>query len=826
MQYSINSILSILRPHQTAIRFDDSIEYILTDSRSLSHIQHTLFVALLGEAGDGHNYIGQLYQHGIRNFVIINGIEDLQIEYPEANFIAVTDTLKALQDLAQAWRAKFTLPVIGITGSNGKTIVKEFLHQLLADKFSIVRSPKSYNSQLGVPLSVLELHSSHNLAIFEAGISKPREMERLANIINPTIGIITNIGSAHQENFNNTAQKIDEKLLLFKNCNRIIYNMDDLAISEGLSRAGLMGKARGWSRLNPEATLLVKKIEKNESSSSIFFSFSDEEHSITIPFVDDASIHDVLHCIVALMLLFPSFTEEKGRFANLEAVEMRLEVKEGNFQNTIINDACSNDLISLDIALDFQQRRYANTYDKKVVILSEIEQSGLSSRQLYSNIATLLSTKKPQLVIAVGKEMTRLLDYCPELNIQCFRTTEDVLQSDILTSLSNSCILIKGARTFQFEKIADFLSKKVHQTTLQVNLEALSQNLKVYKSLIDKKTAIIGMIKANAYGAGSYEVAKTLDEAHIDALAVAVADEGKELRQAGILSPIMVMNPEESAFDTLINYKLEPVIFSQSILQLFLEKIRKQGFSRIALHIEVDTGMHRLGFSPEELNELIPILKDQQLVYIKSIFTHLASADNPNEDTFTQQQIEIFEKVAQEFSQKLAYSPLLHILNTAGIERFPKKSLDMVRLGIGLYGISPCNLPSVENVLRLRTTLLQKRKINSGETIGYNRKGLLSNGGNIGIIPIGYADGYDRRFSQGKGWVSIRGKKCPIIGNVCMDTCMIDLSSCPEAQENDEVILWGDSITPISELAQAIDTIPYELIADLSPRVQRVYYKS
>lgn len=826
MIYTIEKIVHRLRPLQSIVRFDDTIEHILTDSRSLSHTKHTLFFALLGESGDGHLYIEQLYQHGVRNFVIINYIEELAERCPEANFIAVSDTLRALQRLAIEWRANFQIPVVGITGSNGKTVVKEFLYQLLCDSYNIVRSPKSYNSQLGVPLSVLQMSESHTLALFEAGISKPGEMERLFPIIRPTIGIFTNIGSAHQENFNTLAQKIDEKLQLFSECERIIYNMDDSQITDGLRRAGLLGRSRGWSTENKEATLFVKKIETQERFTEITIAPLGKDLVIRIPFVDKASVEDVLLCMVAMMLLKPDFIEQPDLFMRLEPVEMRLEVKKGNNDNIIINDVCSNDINSLAIALDFQQRRAKEMGLQRVVLLSEIQQSGLSARQLYRNVAEIIQPLAIEHLLVVGKEMTRLQDYLPDHKISYFSSTEELLEHGGIEEISHSCILVKGARSFQFERIIERLAHKVHQTTLQVNLEAIVQNLHYYRSLLPKGTQCIGMVKANGYGVGSYEVAQALDEAHIDALAVAVADEGKELRKAGILSPILVMNPEESAFDTLINYTLEPVIFSRSLLEQLCTKISKQGFSRIALHLEVDTGMHRLGFSPEELVELADFFKENHLVYVKSLFTHLAAADDSTEDAFTLRQIEQFSEAATRFAQQVGYQPLRHILNTAGTERFANKALDMVRLGIGLYGISSSGSTQLTPALRLRTTLLQKKNILPGDTIGYARKGLLPEGGIIGVIPIGYADGYDRRFSQGRGWVSLRGKRCPIIGNVCMDTCMIDLTLCPEAQEGDEVVLFGDELTELNALAQAIETIPYELIADLSPRIQRVYYRA
>lgn len=826
--YTLQTIAEKIHAHRCAIRSEVFIEHFLTDSRSLMHPQSTLFFAIRTVTGDGHLYIDQLYNHGVRSFVVKDEFDKLTQQYPDANFLEVRDVIRSLQKIAAEWRREFNIPVVGVTGSNGKTIVKEFLYQLLADTYRVVRSPRSYNSQLGVPLSVLKMTSEDQIAIFEAGISQLGEMARIEEVIKPTIGVITNIGSAHQENFSSIAQKVDEKLLLFGGCDRIVYNMDEPEIVAGLQRLGLLSRARGWSRKDPKAHLYVRSIETGRDTTKLNFLVLGIEYSIEIPFTDQASIENVLTCVLTTIIINPSLIDHPELFSKLEPVEMRLELIEGNRNNLIINDVYNNDINSLKIALDFQQQRATDADLEPVLILTEIQQSALNERPLYSRVGELIGKYRISKFYGIGKELFAYREFFPaeigERNF--FPSVEDFLSSDIPQQLSQACILIKGARSFHCERISDRLSRKVHETTLEVDLDAVAHNLQYYRSKLPQGTQCIAMVKAQGYGVGAYEVAKKLDQMHVGALAVAVADEGRELRSQGILSPILVMNPEPTAFDTLLEWHLEPVVFSWKLLRALANKIDKQGFDNIGVHIEVDTGMHRLGFRPDEIPELARFFAQTHLLRARSIFTHLAAADMPEEDAFTRNQLEVFRTTADQFSEIIGYHPLYHALNTAGVERFPQYAFDCVRLGIGLYGISPSMDKHLEPAVRLRTTLLQKSYISGDETIGYGRRGHLTQGGEIGIIPIGYADGYSRRMSCGRGWVVVHGKRCPIVGNVCMDTCMIDLSQCPEAQEGDEVILFGDKEARIEDLARAIDTIPYELIADLAPRVRRVYYQN
>ncbi len=826
--YTLQTIADKLQILRSAIRSTERIEHFLTDSRSLSHPESSLFFAIRTVTGDGHLYIDQLYQHGVRNFIIKDDFDKYAKQYPEASFLEVRDVVRSLQKVASEWRQEFQIPVIGITGSNGKTIVKEFLYQLLADSYQVVRSPRSYNSQLGVPLSVLKMTSEDQLAIFEAGISQLGEMSRIEEVIKPTIGVITNIGSAHQENFSSIAQKVDEKLKLFEGCEHIVYNLDEPEIVAGLKRMDLLSRASGWSRKDPNAMLFIHDIDTQRDSTLLEFTTQGRAYSLEIPFTDQASIEDVLTSILTLVLINPALLDRADLFAKLEPVEMRLELIEGYRDNLIINDVYNNDINSLKIALDYQQQRAKDADLAPVLILTEIQQSALNQRPLYNRVGELISKYKIHKFYGIGRDLFAYREFFPteidEKNF--FPSVEDFLDSDIPLQLSHSCILIKGARSFHCERISDRLSRKIHETTLEVDLDAIAHNLQYYRSKLPQDVRCIAMVKAQGYGVGAYEVAKKLDQMHIGALAVAVADEGRELRSQGILTPILVMNPEPAAFDTLLEWHLEPVIFSWNLLRAFTNKVNKQGFDNVSVHLEIDTGMHRLGFRPEEIEEIARFFATNHWVRARSIFTHLAAADLPEEDAFTLNQLNTFRSVADRFSEIAGYKPLYHALNTAGIERFPEYAFDRVRLGIGLYGISPTMDTHLLPAVRLRTTLLQKSYVTPNESIGYGRRGHLSKGGEIGIIPIGYADGYDRRMSCGRGWVVVRGKRCPIVGNVCMDTCMIDLSACPESQEGDEVILFGAPEARIEDLAKAIDTIPYELIADLAPRVRRVYYQN
>ena len=833
---TLQNILEYLRPIQTHLVDERPIRHILTDSRKLTSPSDSLFFAMRTASGDGHKYISQLYEHGVRAFFICEPIEPYVERYPDANIVQVQETLRALQQIASHWRMRYDYPVIGITGSNGKTVVKEFLYHLLSGCYRIVRSPKSYNSQLGVPLSILNMEEEHTLAIFEAGISMPMEMLRLQRIIRPTLGILTNIGAAHQENFVSLNQKIEEKLQLCVDADHFVYDADSDEIQRGIDNLGLSDKAIGWSLTPGKAYYHVSYSHSGDGTTTITASHATESSTVTIPFADQASIQNATHCLCLIGLLPLTTAQHQAvlaRFATLEAIEMRLEVKEGQAGNRLINDAYNNDINSLRIALDFQKQRTATSHQQAVIILSDILQSAQLPRDLYKQVGEMIAQYPHTLFIGVGRELCNYQDYFQrsgEGKTAFYETTDQLLADDLLGTISHAEILVKGARQFQFERIVQHLAKQVHETTLEIDLEALVSNLKSYKALLSPETRIIVMAKAQGYGIGAYELAKALEQQDLAALAVALADEGKELRSKGILLPIIVMNPEVEAFEVMTQSRLEPEIYNERILREFARHVERQGLSHYPVHIELDTGMHRTGFTPDRatLEHLAQTLHEvEPLIRVQSIFTHLAAADEPTMSDFTEQQFALYDEGADYLTSQLSYRPLRHVQNTAGIERYNHHHYDMARLGVGLYGISATGSLTLEPVAKLRTTLLQIKTIPDGETIGYGRRGQVAPGGQIGIIPIGYADGYDRRFSCGVGSVMIHDTLCPIVGNVCMDTCMVDLTALQgKVAEGDEVIIFGVPGLQVSDLAERIGTIPYEVISKLSPRIKRTYYKS
>lgn len=825
MDYGIKEIAECVHPVRVLLRNEQQIKHILTDSRSLTEAESTLFFALRTLTGDGHRYIKALYEHDVRAFVVAqDALIDDEIA-AHANIIYVRDPLDALQRLAGTWRNRFRIPVAAITGSNGKTTVKEFLYQLLSPTRKVVRSPRSFNSQLGVPLSLLKIEAEDEIAVIEAGISQPGEMERLERIIRPDYGVITNIGQAHQENFINTAEKLDEKLRLFRNSKVIVYNADDAEITEGLARNGLQTRAVGWSLKDKGAALFVQSVERESAATVVRFTFSGKEYTFTLPFTDRASLENVLHALLLIgQLDAESLALAVPRVAKLEPVEMRLEVKEGGEGNIIVNDAYNNDINSLEIALDFMQRRARHADKRRVLILSDILQSAYLTRSLYRMVADMVKRYECDEIIGIGREISGYRECFKDIEGHFFTDTEAFLHSALPATIKESVILVKGARKYRFEAIVERLAQKINETVLEINLEAMAENVRNVRKHIPDGVKVMAMVKANAYGTGAYETAKMLEEQHIDALAVAVADEGKELRKKGILTPIVVMDPEVNAFSTLIDYNLEPVVFSMPQLEELYHKIDRQGFNHFHVHLEIDSGMHRLGFAPADADKLAHWLSEQNVLSVRSIFSHLAAADEPAEDEFTLRQIATFSDAYERMAAILGYRPIKHILNSAGIMRFPQYAFDMVRLGIGLYGVSPTNGTEFASVVTLRTTLLQTTDIPAGDTIGYGRHGILPQGGTIGIIPVGYADGYDRRFGCGVGKVAIRGKLYPTIGNICMDTCMIDLTG-SDARPGDKVTLFGGDAPDLCALAASVGTIPYEILSHMANRIQRVYYR-
>lgn len=837
MSYPIETIAKQIGAKRIG-EVDASIDWLLTDSRSLSFPEETLFFALHTKRNNGIRYIPDLYARGVRNFVIEAATPNKKNDgkgsidfsaYPDSNFLIVPHALKALQKLAELHRAAYQVPVIGITGSNGKTVVKEWLHQLLSPDRVIIRSPRSYNSQIGVPLSVWQMNESTELGIFEAGISEVGEMRALENIIKPTIGIITSIGGAHQENFFSLQEKCMEKLQLFKGCDVIIYNGDNEMITNSVGKAMLSSREIAWSLVDKDKPLYIEKVEKKADHTEISYRYLQMSNTYRIPFIDEASIENSLNCLGACLYLMLSPEQITSRMAHLEPVAMRLEVKEGKNNCVLINDSYNSDLTSLEIALDFLYRRSQDKKLKRTLILSDILETGQSTSTLYRRVAQLVHSKGIDKIIGVGSDITSASTRFDSATGQVvmekhfFPNTDALLRSDVFQHLNNGIILIKGARNFGFERISEELELKVHETILEINLSALVNNLNHFRAKLDPKTKTIGMVKASAYGAGSYEVAKTLQEHRVDYLAVAVADEGSDLRKAGVTASIMIMNPEMTAFKPLFDDKLEPEVYNFHILEALIRAAEKEGVTNFPIHIKIDTGMHRLGFDPTELPLLIQRLKGQNAVIPRSIFSHLVGGDSAEFDEFTRRQIALFDEVSTAFQEAFPHRILRHICNTAGAERFPEAQFDMVRLGIGLYGIDPADNSVIHNVSTLKTTILQIRNVPADETVGYSRKGKLTRDSRIAALPIGYADGLNRHLGNGNAYCLVNGQQAPYVGNICMDVCMIDVTDI-DCKEGDQVVIFGDDL-PITYLSAKLATIPYEILTSVSSRVKRVYYQ-
>lgn len=824
--YTISTLIPVVNGRLFSTATDDTkITDILIDSRKLISPEGTLFIAIKTKKNDGHKYIHSLYQRGMRNFLVSSLPEESE-GYLNSNFILVENTMVALHHLVGDKRKKFDIPVIAITGSNGKTIIKEWLYQMLQTDKEIIRSPKSYNSQIGVPLSVWQMKPQYEMAIFEAGISEPEEMQKLQAIIQPTIGIFTNIGEAHSENFININQKIGEKLKLFTKVETLIYCIDHSEIQGIIIRSQILEsvKAFTWSTKQP-ADLRINKTEKIENGTHLNAIYKGKEIDIRIPFIDAASIENSCH-VWALMLHLGYDNEViKSRMLQLNPIAMRLELKEGINNCSIINDSYNSDINSLAIALDFlnQQKQHS----KKTVILSDILQSGKSDMDLYQEISVLLEEKHVDRLIGIGPAITRMRDPF-KLESHFFLTTEEFLDHFPFTNFQNENILLKGARIFEFEQISKALQQKSHQTVLEINLDALINNLNYFRLKLKPETRMMIMVKAFSYGSGSFEIANIMQYFRADYLAVAYADEGVELRKSGINLPIMVMSPDEQSFDSILKYDLEPEIYSFTILEKLEESIKKNILPKnkpVKIHIKIDSGMHRLGFEKEEIDELVKRLKTNSQIYPTSIFTHLAASDDPRFDEFTHQQVAILNQASEKMQAVCDHPIIKHCLNSAGISRFPEYQLDMVRLGIGLYGISPNpeEERNLQNIGSLKTSITQIKKLKSGESVGYNRAYLCKENKTIGIIPIGYADGLNRLLGNEKSYVWVQGIQVPIIGNICMDMCMIDLSGIA-AQEGDEVIVFQTQQN-IRELANVAQTIPYEILSGISRRVKRIYFK-
>ncbi|MEO9021440.1 MAG: bifunctional UDP-N-acetylmuramoyl-tripeptide:D-alanyl-D-alanine ligase/alanine racemase [Ginsengibacter sp.] len=803
--------------------------YLSLDSRKIISPEATVFFALKNKHRNANSFIVSLYQKGVRSFVT----DDKSIEIdllPLANIILVEDTVFALQKLAAHHRRQFIkndLPVIGVTGSNGKTIVKEWLNQLLEKEYSIVRSPKSYNSQIGVPLSVLNIRKENDLGIFEAGISLPGEMKNLEKVISPTIGIFTNIGNAHDEGFKNRKQKIHEKLWLFQKSDCLIFCADDEELGREIKTFGQKHsqlRLFPWGKKKGNA-LQIKTIKTKQSYSVIEALHQNKNISIRIPFTDEASIQNALHCLSVLLILQKNKKEIINHFHSLYAIAMRLELKQGINQCNIINDSYSNDLYSLEMALDFlNQQRQHKTH---TLILSDILQSGVAPEKLYAAVATLLQQKNVDKIRGIGQDISsQQNEFASVKNKAFFKTTDEFLNKLSLSDFHEEAILIKGARQFEFEKISHVLEQKVHQTVLSINLNAIVHNLKKYKEKVKPTTRIMAMVKAFSYGSGSYEIASVLEFNKVDYLAVAYADEGIELRKAGITLPIMVMNIDNSVFDSIVNYNLEPEIFSFSLLDDFTDYLKRSDTRNYPVHLKIDTGMHRLGFTEDKMKALCKKISGNHFIKIKSVFSHLAASEDPAQDDFTLLQFSIFKRCCSKIERSLNYPFDKHIDNTSGISRHPALQMDMVRLGIGLYGIDSNKKMQKElkNVSTLTTTISQIRKLKAGETVGYNRMGKIEKDSVIAVVRIGYADGYSRKLGNGTGKMLVKNKLVPVIGNVCMDMTMLNVTGIKDLKEGDEVMVFGESL-PLQTVAQWAQTIPYEIMTGVSQRVKRIYYE-
>lgn len=814
MSYTVKEIAHVINAGIVG-NPDFTVRHIVTDSRTLASPESSLFIAIRGERHDGHLFVHDLFQHGMRCFLtdeLFTGFEN------GAVYLVVEDTLEAFRKLAAFHRRHFNIPVVGITGSNGKTIVKEWLYQSLHNQLNVVRSPKSFNSQVGVPLSAWLIEPQHQMAILEAGISRRHEMERLEKIIQPTVGIFTNVREPHQENFPDMKEKAAEKMKLFKNSKALIYCKDHLLIEELVnSREYAHLEQFSWSTCSP-AFLQVQSIIKNEKHTHIRYACKGEVSEASIPFIDDASVENALHAATFLFYLGYSAGFVSGCLQNLAPVAMRLELKQGINQCTLINDSYNSDLGSLSIALDFLVNQRQHT--RKTLILSDILQSGQKSEVLYREVATLIRNKNISRLIGIGPEISRHKHFFN--GSEFFLNTGDFLAQLKKGSFLNEAILIKGSRSFEFEKIVSSLEEKAHETVLEINMNSMVHNLNYFRSLLKPETKIVAMVKAFSYGSGSHEIANLLQYHRVDYLAVAFADEGVALREAGITMPIMVMNPEKHSFLQILKYKLEPEIYSFKVLGDFLKEADSEGVTEFPVHIKLDTGMHRLGFLPAETGLLIEEVKSQHTLKIASVFSHLAGSDEDSLDYFTREQMEVFEENSSKILKAFPYRILRHILNSAGIERFAQYQYDMVRLGIGLYGISSAN-GALKQVSRLKTVILQIKEIPVNETIGYGRKYKATEPMRFAILPIGYADGLHRLLGNGGGKLYVNGKLAPIVGNICMDMCMIDLRGI-DAEEGDEVIVFGEEY-PITEIASQMKTIPYEVFTSISRRVKRIYYQ-
>lgn len=823
MTYTIEKITTLIGAHHYGENAAD-VAFILTDSRSLCFPEETLFFALQTNRNDGHKYIPELYQRGVRNFVVTNVPADRAETYPDANFLKVSNTLKALQRLAERHRDEFDIPVVGITGSNGKTMVKEWLYQLLSPEMFVTRSPRSYNSQIGVPLSVWLMDEHTQVGVFEAGISKPGEMAALRAIIRPTIAVLTNLGTAHQENFSSMEAKCREKLVLFHDARTVVYNADDAIVRRIVSETDIQGETIAWSRRDKNAAFYVSEVKKEDAMSVVSYIYKGVAGRYSLPFIDAASVSNSIICAVVALQLGLSRDALDRRMRLLEPVAMRLEVKEGQHGCTLINDSYNSDINSLDIALDFMNRRPDHKGRRHTLVLSDIYQSGKASRELYKEVSDLALKRDVEKFIGIGPQLCAQAEEIQLPEKFFFHTVDQFIHSEVFRSLHNEVILLKGARKFGFDQVTELLVKKVHETILEVNLNNVVENLNHYRSFLKPTTKLVCMIKADAYGSGSVEIAKTLQDHRVDYLAVAVADEGVTLRRNGITANVMIMNPEMTAFKTMFDYDLEPEVYSFRLLEALIRAAEKEGITDYPVHVKLDTGMHRLGFDPTaDMKRLIDRLKHQNAIIPRSVFSHFVGSDSDAFDDFSARQFALFDAGSKQLQAAFSHKILRHMDNSAGIEHFPERQMDMCRLGLGLYGVDPRTNAMLQNVSTLKTTILQMHCVKAGETVGYSRKGVIEHDSLIAAIPIGYADGLDRRLGNRRCYCLVNGKKAPYVGNICMDVAMIDVTGI-DCREGDSVEIFGDHL-PVTVLSDVLETIPYEVLTGVSTRVKRVYFQ-
>lgn len=793
-----------------------SITSFLTDSRSVVSPEGNLFIALKTGKNNGHNYIPELIEKGITSFLVEEGeIATGKYTNDGVSFLISKNPLETLQKLAAYHRSQFNIPVIGVTGSNGKTVVKEWLYQLLKKDYTICRSPKSFNSQLGVPLSVLNLNTSHTLAIFEAGISQPGEMDALKDIIKPDFGILTSLGAPHDEGFEHRDQKLSEKLKLIADCKTIVVS--------GLTEDKIPSSLRSRTNLVSFENDADYKISFSVNQLQLTSKSENKTRSFEIPFTDDASVQNIATCIVTLLHLGIADEEISSRVKELQAIALRLEIKNGINNSLLINDFYNSDLDSLKIALNFLQQQNRRTY--KSLIISDVEQSGISDASLYKEISTLVKNNKIDFLVGIGKKISWHKTYFKSDSL-FFESTADFIKQfkSFDYRFSNSTILLKGARSFGFESLSNLLQQKSHDTVFEVDLNKLTHNVNYFRSLLQPNVKLMCMVKAMGYGGGGSELARTLQHLGANYLAVAYADEGVELRQSQISLPIMVMSPEADALEDIINYRLEPEIYSFKMLDAFARKLDKLGFSQAyPIHIKIDTGMHRLGFEPEQTEELISVLKTLPHIKVQSVFSHLSASDNPAFDDFTNEQISIFKSTCSLIEKGIGHTFIKHISNSGGISRFKNAHFDMVRLGIGMHGIgvNETEQKQLQNVSCLKTKISQIKHVEPGETVGYNRNGKVDKRLSIATIPIGYADGFSRSLGNRRFSVHVNGKACQTIGNICMDMCMIDVTGI-NCSEGDDVIIFENN-TQLNDMASAMGTITYEVLTSVSGRVKRVY---